>query len=274
VLKNVDAGVSIENTVYSGHNNGISCGTTIPSELVEGYSGSNVTYCFKVRNTGTTYLSNIKIKNGDLAYEDESLKLLAPNATAIVSFQGKIVADLLNSAVVTAKPARQTGEVIPGSSEVQANDPSQVKVIKIRPGVAIYNTVYSGPYDNGASCGGDRAVKKVSAYRGDEVTYCFKIVNTGDVYLGSVTIDNTELSFVDSSIGLLAPNATITVPLQAKLFKSHLNTAIVTAVRISRPKFDRDLTPQSLGRPLSRQWETSFLVRIVWKHQICRKSKH
>jgi hypothetical protein len=242
VVKSVFAGVSIENTVYSGHNNGVSCGTTIPSEMVEGYSGSNVTYCFKVGNTGGTYLSNIKIKNGELVFEDESLKLLAPNTTALVSFQSKIVADLINKAVVTAKPARQNGDVIPGSSDVQADDPSQVKVIKIRPGVAIFNTVYSGPHDNGVSCGGVGAVKKVSAYRGDEVTYCFKLVNTGDVYLGSVTIDNSELSFVDSSIGLLAPNATITVPLQMRLIKSQVNTANVIAVRISGPQFDRYLT--------------------------------
>lgn len=231
VVKDVIAGVLIENTVYVGHNGGKSCGTTIPTELVQGYSGSNVTYCFKLRNTGETHLTEISLADEALIFEDDSLSILAPNETAIISFQSKITQALVNTATVTAMPARSTGDVIVGSPEVRDDDPSAVKIIQINPGVKISNTVYTGPHDNGASCGGDLATKKVSGYQGDEVTYCFKVVNSGDVYLGSITIDNTELSFVDTSIGLLAPNATVTVPLQTTLSKSHVNTAFVTAVR-------------------------------------------
>ena len=227
-----DSSVELDNTVYLGHNGGTSCGTGIPSELVVGYSGANVTYCFKVTNTGSTYLSRIAVVNDDLSFEDESAGTIAPGTSAMIPFPFKITADLVNNAKVTARPSTAEGDDLPEADDVEATDPSEVQVIEINPSVTISNTVVYGPHDNGASCSTDQAQEKVSGYDSEEITYCFKIHNTGDVYLNSITIDNTELSFVDSSIGLLAPGSTALVPLQTKISSTHTNSATVTAVRI------------------------------------------
>lgn len=225
-------GVDIENTVYLGHNGGQSCGTGIPSELVVNYNGANVTYCFKVTNTGETHLSNIVVDNEVLFFEEDSSKILAPGDSVTIAFPFKLNGDLVNTAKVTATPSNEEGDELPGTDEVEATDPSEVQVIAVNPGVSISNTVVYGPHDNGASCSTDQAKEKVSGYNSEEITYCFKVTNTGDVYLNSITVDNTELSFVDSSIGILAPGSTALIPLQTKISSTHTNSATVTAVSL------------------------------------------
>lgn len=65
---------------------------------------------------------------------------------------------------------------------------------------------------------------------GSIVTYCFNVTNVGNTYLTSVSIDNQDLSFADTtSIGLLPPGESIIVPYTTTATADLLNSAKVTA---------------------------------------------
>lgn len=222
----------MDNKVYAGqHDDGASCNTRIPRNQVTGYNGAPVTYCFNITNTGNSCVTNVKIKNKKLKYEDDTIGMLAPGETIYVPYPDKITGDLRNNVVVTATPSLCSGEPIPGVSKVKDEDASIVKALAINPKVEITNKVYKG-HNNGESCGGDIPKEEYKGHAGDEITFCFVVTNHGDTYLGCVMLENSELAFVDSSIGLLAPGASAVIPFQTKLTSTHQNKAVVTAVSL------------------------------------------
>lgn len=223
--------ILINNKVYTGHNDGDSCNTRIPRNEVNGYNGQPVTYCFNVTNPSNTWLTNVKITNQKLNYQNDSIGMLAPGQTIYVAYPHKITGDLRNVATVTGTPSSSSGEPIPHSNTVKSEDASKVKVLGINPQVEITNKVYAG-HNSGESCGTSVPVKQLEGYQGDSITYCFRVYNRGNSYLNGITIENSDLAFIDHSIGLLAPGASAIVPFETKLTKTHTNKAIVRAVSL------------------------------------------
>jgi hypothetical protein len=79
----------------------------------------------------------------------------------------------------------------------------------------------------GASCG--TAVEKVTGKNGNLITYCFNITNSGDTYLNSIKIVDTDLNFNDNSINKLAPHESKVIAFRSAIAGDLLNTAVVTA---------------------------------------------
>jgi hypothetical protein len=209
----------------------MSCGTAQAGEQASGFNGTNVTYCFKVTNTGATHLTNVTIGDPILAFSDNSIGRLAPGASAVVYFQSKITNHLINIANAIGFPCNANG--IPLGGDPATNlDPSEVALLTDHPRVRIINTIYGGS-DNGATCGNHLDSEQAEVYLNDPVVYCFHIINNGDTYLNNIKVDNVDLNFQDhSSKGRLGPGEIAMVFVWGKVTKSFINTANVTAVSI------------------------------------------
>jgi hypothetical protein len=119
--------ITVDNKVYIGEDNGLACNTSAV-ESVAGKSGTAVVYCFNITNTGDTYLGDIKFKDIELAYEDNSIAFLPPKASKLLVFLSTISGNLTNNAVVVANPTLADGADISGAKDVTATDPSTVVI--------------------------------------------------------------------------------------------------------------------------------------------------
>ncbi|MCB1018062.1 MAG: hypothetical protein KDB10_23455, partial [Acidimicrobiales bacterium] len=66
--------VTVEKTVYQGHDGGAGCEG---GESVPGLDGDPVTYCFVVTNTGDTTLASVRLDDGDLGISEADMTVLA-----------------------------------------------------------------------------------------------------------------------------------------------------------------------------------------------------
>jgi hypothetical protein len=133
VVDIVNPAVDIQKTVYLGHNAGASCPGV---ELVAGSPGAAITYCFRVTNTGDTYLrvnisdATLGIVNGagllPVGASPALPALLAPGGVATYYFQTTINGDLINTATVTGTPTDSGGTPLPDIPNVTDSDTAQV----------------------------------------------------------------------------------------------------------------------------------------------------
>jgi uncharacterized repeat protein (TIGR01451 family) len=226
------ADVSISNKVYKGVDGGVSCGTSVAVESVEGFFGTNITYCLEVTNIGETSLTQISIVDKELELLDNTIKKLAPGESVTIPVQKKITASLTNNAVVTGIPSLKDGTAIPGMAPVTATDPSSVVRTAYIPSIDVINTVYLGGANNNnglSSCGTAAAVDHVEHYEGAVVTYCFEVTNKGNSYLNNVVVVDQELKFSEKLVKPLAPGESITIAYPSTIFDTLKNTAVVTA---------------------------------------------
>jgi hypothetical protein len=121
--------IAVQNAVYIGDDNGLSCGTEAVELVKTNVSGTHVVYCFTVTNMGDTFLGNVKVVNAVLNYTDNSIGLLAPKASKLIAFRSNIVANLTNNVVVMANPTTADGSsVLACAANVTATDPSHVEL--------------------------------------------------------------------------------------------------------------------------------------------------
>lgn len=98
-----EASVQVLNTVYLGTEDDDACGTDLAKEKVEGYLNTDIVYCFRVANTGNTYLNNIRLTNEALQFEDTTtLGTLGPGETVMVPLSGTIDRAFENIVTVVA----------------------------------------------------------------------------------------------------------------------------------------------------------------------------
>ena len=126
-----DADVKLKKTVYAGHDDGASCAG---AEIVTGSDGDQITYCFEVTNTGSTFLNQINITDNDLNITQNNLQLvvgnlpLAPGASLVYYFETTIQGDLVNTAQVSANPCNADGFDIAEMNNVTDSDFATVNV--------------------------------------------------------------------------------------------------------------------------------------------------
>ncbi|MCX6044424.1 MAG: carboxypeptidase regulatory-like domain-containing protein, partial [Chloroflexi bacterium] len=126
------AAITLQKTVYAGHNAGVSCPG---GELVTGKLGDAITYCFVVTNTGNTYLKPVALDDLTLGINRANLTLLsgteplAPNASLTFYYETTLSKGLLNTATTTGTPSNSGGVPIPGLPNVTAQDTAQVAVV-------------------------------------------------------------------------------------------------------------------------------------------------
>jgi hypothetical protein len=222
--------VSIDKTVYSGHDDGVSCEG---SERVTGGDGAEVTYCFSVTNTGETDL-DVAIADGDLGIDQDdmtvlsgSLTALAPGATVELYHETAIDGDLVNTATVTGT----------SPAGAQPTDDDTAEVDQVAPAISIDKTVYKG-HDAGGSCAGDETA---AGENGQFVTYCFTVTNTGDTTLAPVTVDDADLGIdqdamtvLSGSLDELAPGESVSLYYEATVDGDLINTAVATGAPLDR----------------------------------------
>ena len=221
---NFNPSIQISKTVYGGHDSGASCEG---NELVTGVPGAAVTYCFLVTNTGDTYLSDIDVEDPDLGGTVGTIAgPLAPGDSQLLFQQANISGDLLNEATATGNPTYTDGTDIVEAEDVTDSDTAEVDEIVVNPAIDIQKTVYLG-HDSGASCPGAELALGVN---GTEVTYCFEVTNTGDIFLSDIVVDDPNLGTpVGMIAGPLAPGGSDTsLFLDATITGDLTNTATAT----------------------------------------------
>lgn len=221
--------ITIQNTVYLGQDGGLSCSKAV--ETVSGSIGTGVTYCFLITNTGNTMLQ-VNITDPLVQYDLSRPGVIKPGESFLVSLPRSIGTEsFTNFAIAEGQPLFPNGEMIPYMTPVRASDPSRIEVTIPFANVTIRNTVLAGSGDKVAySCieGGNETYAGIL---GDEITYCLKVTNTGNTFLGSVTTANPLL---DNYIklkdnGPLAPGSSFTMAIPKSLLQSLENVATVMA---------------------------------------------
>lgn len=197
------ASIEVTNLVYKGEDGEGGCTRAV--DFLEEIEQTAVTYCFKITNTGSTYLDWVTLTNSDLNIptSEFSIPKLAPGDWITVTKKGKILSELKNTVVASGFPVFYGGGTIPGMVAVQATDPSTVKPIAFNPSVKIENTLYAG-HDGPATCN-VAGVESVRTAVGTPITYCFKVTNTGNTYL-------TKLKIVDPIVGYVNENLIPVLP--------------------------------------------------------------
>lgn len=166
--------IELSKKVYIGNDNGAKCGTTYAMDYVEDYLSSPVTYCYRVKNTGLSHLSEIKLSDPDFNYKTTLSKTLAPNEQTFVHLERKIEKPQKTMASVVANPVFSNGDDIDTVKDVSDEDDAEVGMAPFDPKLIVENTVYIGA-DDGAQCGTDTAVESVKDIFGSAVVHCFKV---------------------------------------------------------------------------------------------------
>ncbi len=206
--------VTIDKTVYAGHDAGASCSG---ADLVwYTTSADELTYCFTITNTGDTHLTGVTLDDPDMGIDQTDMTLLsgntallAPGASVSGFYETNGTGDLLNTATAMANPAASDGSDHPALADVTDTDTATVDWVA--PDIEIQTTVYPG-HDSGAGCSG---VETLATGPAHPVTYCYAVTNTGDTHLALVSvadpdlgIDQTDMTLRSGNSFLLAPGAT------------------------------------------------------------------
>jgi hypothetical protein len=134
-----NAKVTIDKKLYKGFDAGAGCATAVEELVIvdKTRTPANITWCFKVTNTGATYLSNLAIADPLLSITLADMTLvassgitpLAPGASITYYYQKTMDTSLLNNATVTGTPSNSSGVTLPGASNVSAEDPSGARFV-------------------------------------------------------------------------------------------------------------------------------------------------
>ena len=124
-----NAAIEIAKTVYLGHDGGANCPG---GESVTGAHGADVTYCFEVTNTGTTYLDSIVITDTLLGISQDDMILLsgftplAPGDSLVYYYEGTIRSELVNTAETEGNPTDADGNDLAGLKNPTDDDTAAV----------------------------------------------------------------------------------------------------------------------------------------------------
>lgn len=101
--------ITLQKRVYSGHDNGTSCEDG--QEIISAVVNSDITYCFDITNTGSTYLADLSLDDpalnlslNDLTAVSIESTPLAPGDSATYYYEASLDADLINVATTSADP--------------------------------------------------------------------------------------------------------------------------------------------------------------------------
>ncbi|MBL4660816.1 MAG: hypothetical protein JKY19_10705 [Alcanivoracaceae bacterium] len=187
--------VALAKTVYFGSDNGASCEG---GELVQAEFSNQVTYCFKVTNSGSTYLevnalddANVGVNLAGLTLVGSPSPFIAPGDSVVYYFVDTVEGDLLDAeAILTVNPIDEMGDDIASLSDVMTVDMASVDMIA--PAVTLAKTAYAG-HDSGVGCAA--ATDGLNIVSGTDISYCYRTENTGDTDLSIAT-------FSDFGIGI------------------------------------------------------------------------
>jgi hypothetical protein len=118
--------IDIQKTVYIGHNSGAGCASGL--DFISAAAGTPITYCFRITNTGDTYLNTITLSDPALSITRPNTTLLsgteplAPGASLVLYYQTNVTVDRLNIASTSGNPTTSGGVDLPGLSDPTDSD--------------------------------------------------------------------------------------------------------------------------------------------------------
>lgn len=129
---NFEPAVTLQKTVYQGHDAGSFCPGT---ETVGAVVDSPITYCFNITNSGDTYLDTISLTDLTLALTEADLTAvvsptlpLPPSGSVTYYYETTLTADLVNTAAVSAVPVDGLGVPYPQLTPVADEDTAAVGI--------------------------------------------------------------------------------------------------------------------------------------------------
>lgn len=190
------------------------------TDSLEVLPGTEVTYCYQVKNTGDITLITHDLVDSQLGQLLDGVPItLTPGASA----QWMETLPLTSSVVNTATWTAYDGNMF----SAQSSDLATVTVLV--PGIELFKTVGIDPQ----ICS---STDEVAVWTGSDVTYCYHVFNTGQVTLTSHTLVDDRLGELFSDIELMLPPGedwyyTKTVPVTVSL----INTGTWSATYESGP---------------------------------------
>jgi uncharacterized repeat protein (TIGR01451 family) len=116
------------NESKANESNGNEC-KGIGSKFLAGKMDDEVTFSFKVTNSGKTCLANVVVKDRDLDVDDVSIGALAPGETKTVFKQSSMKGEQMSMAEATGIPVYPGTQMrLPGTSAVKAEDDAGVEI--------------------------------------------------------------------------------------------------------------------------------------------------
>ncbi|MCT8978548.1 carboxypeptidase regulatory-like domain-containing protein [Clostridium sp. CX1] len=246
VIGELISSMKVEKTVYAGHDKGNQSG----GELVVGEGGIDITYVFKITNTGNVHLKDIAIK--DLNIKDNGVEIdkskmiykgrskigedkdvpLGLNESITYYYETTINGDLKNTVKVVGIPSNELGKDISYVSKAEATD--DAKVDEVKPSISVEKTVYNG-HDSGKGTG----VEVVSGKINTDVTYLFTVKNTGDTILDDITIDDTALGIDKTKLTKLSGTEPLTTGAAiVYYYEGKINGNLINTVQVSGKPVD------------------------------------
>lgn len=232
------AGLTIDKSVYGGHDAGAGCPG---DDRVVGDEGDEITFCFEVANSGDTTLAPVSVDDADLGLTDADMTVLsgdlssmAPGDVAVLYLESTVEGDLTNTATVEGQAVDEAGDpLVVDGGPVVAEDTALVD--EGGPELTLEKTVYRG-HDAGAGCPGEDSVDVVHE---GSVTYCFSVTNSGDAILAPVEIDDLDLGLTGADMTVLsgdlssmAPGDTAVLYLEQTVDGDLANTAQVEGTAV------------------------------------------
>jgi hypothetical protein len=212
-------GLDFNKTVYAGHNGGAGC----PGVEFLAFSGpTQVTYCFRVRNTGDSALYDVVINDASLGIINLPVGDMLPGDEVTRFAEIIVSAPVTNLATAAGDPPSGLVVQVPDQAVIAAYNPSLQLNLKVFAG--------HGPA-SGCAAAGDTLTAPLNS----PLTYCFEVVNTGDTHLNNIGIGDPRLSINEGAMsyinGLfpLPPGQSLLYTYQGLVQGTMTNTAAAAA---------------------------------------------
>jgi hypothetical protein len=201
--------ISLEKTVGTDAN---VCAST---SLIMVMPGTQVTYCYKVTNTGDLTLGVHDLQDSELgSVLSDFYYSLMPGASAFLTATVQITETTVNTATWTAYN--------PGPINLStASDSATVEIFQ--PAISLEKTV-------GTDANACASTNQITVPPGTQVTYCYEVTNTGELALSLHDLKDSELGSMLSGFSYsLMPGASAFLTATVQITETTINMATWTA---------------------------------------------
>jgi|GEM_PF-3659371 len=203
-------------------------------------SGDLVLYTLIVRNSGNVLLAGLEITDDNGTPDDSSddLRFTEGNCPGLAAplppaqqggivqctFTKNITQDITHVASVRGAPVDANGDLILDLPIAIDSDNASVQIAQ--PAIQLETTIYRG-LDNGRGCEKNEGQESAYTVVGEPVTYCFQIINVGNVPLTHIQVTDDILSMSVGITETLAPGASILLTLDRTAQSDLVNSTTV-----------------------------------------------
>jgi len=197
----------------------LGCATTDSLTLPVG--GGNVTYCYRVTNTGSVSISTLDLGDTELGQLLSSYAYwLAPSESYVYSTTESITVTTTNVASWTAQT--------PTGASATSTDSAVVTVQQPTPALSLVKTVGTDP----DVCAATNQITLPPG--GGTVVYCYEVTNTGTVSLTSHDLVDDQLGQLLNGFAYpLAPASSTFITETASIATTTVNSATWTATSVA-----------------------------------------